>query len=177
MKISAGNLTYHFKTKAALLDAIYEQMMADSIDYLHLDSFMNLNDFRKVIIKFHALQKTYSFFFHDMVFIIRKYPELGEKFKVKSQERLGQGRQMIDFLIQSGRLLPESEHINYEYFIQTVWVVNTFWVAQEQVKGNSSTQGNTMSALEMVWGLLWLYLTPKGQEEYQEINAFIAQNQ
>ena len=45
--ISTGNLTYHFKTKAILIKEVYERMDADSQDFIKLEGYLTLDDFRR----------------------------------------------------------------------------------------------------------------------------------
>ncbi|MEM9820613.1 MAG: TetR/AcrR family transcriptional regulator, partial [Bacteroidota bacterium] len=68
LDISTGNLTYHYKTKANLVGAIYERMHRDSQDYLKVEGYLTLDDFRKSMLKFQTFQEKYRFFFHDMVY-------------------------------------------------------------------------------------------------------------
>ena len=59
LDISSGNLTYHYKTKAILVAALYERMHADSQDFIKLEGYLTLDDFRKIMVRFRDFMVEY----------------------------------------------------------------------------------------------------------------------
>lgn len=171
--ISSGNLTYHYKKKEILIQAIYEKMDEDSLDYLDLKGYITLDDFRKSLLKFQEFQKKYSFFFHDMVFITRNYPEVGKLYEATTFRRFQQGRQLFDYYIATGRMKPETDGFNYDYAIHAIWMVGAFWTTQEMIMTSSSPIQKPTDMVEMSWYMLLPYLTEKGKEEYLQINEYL----
>lgn len=176
LEISSGNLTYHYKTKAILIKAIYERMHNDSQDYIEIEGYLTLDDFRKSMAKFQQFQQKYSFFFHDMVFIIRNYPIVGKLYETSSLLRFQQGRQLFDYYIATGRMLAETNGINYDYLIHSVWMVGAFWTTQEKIINTSNHLHKPSNMVEMTWYMILPYLTEKGREEYFQINEFLEFN-
>jgi AcrR family transcriptional regulator len=173
LDISTGNLTYYFKTKASLLKEIYEQMDEVSKDFIHLEGYLTLDDFRKIMSNFRDFMQAHSFFFQDLVFILRNYAEVGTLYKARNLVRLKQGRQLFDYYIQTGRMLPENEGLNYDFLTHNVWMVGAFWNTQSKIFEAETIFGKPMDLVDMTWYMLLPYLTPKGREEYEQINAIV----
>ncbi|OJJ14341.1 hypothetical protein BKI52_43465 [marine bacterium AO1-C] len=169
LKISPGNLTYHYKTKANLMQTIYERMHTETLDYLDFEGYITLNDFRQSMQKFQQFQQKYSFFLDDMVFITRNYPEVAKMYEASNLRRLQQGRKLFDYYIATGRVLPEANGINYDYFVLNVWMAGAFWTTQEKILTVPNPMTKPANMVEMTWSMLLPYLTEKGREEYFQI--------
>lgn len=174
LKISTGNLTYHYKTKASLVRAIYEQMHEYSYGFLTLEGYLTLNDFRKSMAKFQEFQQQYSFFFNDMVFITRNYPDVGKLYEESTERRFELGRKLIDYFIATERFLPESKGINYDYVVHNLWMVGTFWTTQGLILTTANGLDTPNNMVDMTWYMILPYLTEKGREEYFQITDVLA---
>lgn len=176
LEISSGNLTYHYKTKAILIKTIYERMHADSEDYLDLEGYLTLDDFRKSMLKFQQFQEKYCFFLQDMVFIIRNYPEVGKLYEASNVMRLKKGRKLFDYFVATERMIPETKGINYDYLVHNVWMVGAFWPAQDKFLTTANQLQKPSNMVEMTWYMILPYLTEKGRTEYFQINETLQLN-
>ncbi|HAS42202.1 MAG TPA: TetR family transcriptional regulator [Microscillaceae bacterium] len=172
LKISPGNLTYHYKTKAILMQTIYERMHQETLDYLDFDGYITLDDFRQSMLKFQEFQQKYSFFLDDMIFITRNYPKVAKMYEAANLKRLQQGRKLFDYFIATDRLLPETNGVNYDFLVLNVWMVGAFWTTQDKILTVPSPMTKPANMVEMTWHLLLPYLTEKGREEYFQISEF-----
>ncbi|AXT62130.1 TetR/AcrR family transcriptional regulator [Aquimarina sp. AD10] len=172
MKISPGNLTYHFKKKENLLSAIQEEILSNSIDVMPKDRLITLSHFEEMFRKFHAIQKQYSFFFLDITYLIEEYPMIMNGYKVATSKRFQDARRLVDHFIASGRLIPESDRIDYDIIIHNLWMVSTFWSTSTSIIDRKHTSVSYDSPMNALWGTLSPYLTEKGYAEYQEILLF-----
>ena len=111
LNISTGNLTYHFKTKAILIREVYEKMYTDSQDFIKLEGYLTLDDFRKIMSSFRDFMQKNNFFFKDLFFILHNYPEVGKLYEESNLMRLKQGRALFEYYIETGRMIPEREGI------------------------------------------------------------------
>ena len=173
LEISSGNLTYHYKTKASLVREIYEKMDADSQDFIKLEGYLTLNDFRKIMGTFRDFMKRYSFFFQDLFFILQNYPEVGKLYEETNLIRLKQGRSLFEYYIETGRMIPERGGINYDFLTHNVWMVGAFWNFQSKIFSSGQVFEKSMNLVEMSWYMILPYLTEKGKEEYTQINEFL----
>lgn len=173
LNISSGNLTYHYKTKAILVKAVYESMHADSQGFIKLDGYLTLDDFRKIMTRFRDFMVEYRFFFQDLFFILQNYPEVGKLYEESNLMRLQQGRSLFDYYIETGRMIPERDGINYDFFIHNVWMVGAFWNLQSKIFTPGVLFKQPMDLVEMTWYMILPYLTKKGKEEYHQINDYL----
>lgn len=176
LAISSGNLTYHYKTKAILIKTIYERMHADSEDYLDLEGYLTLDDFRKSMLKFQQFQEKYCFFLQDMVFIIRNYPEVGKLYEASNVMRLKKGRKLFDYFVATERMIPETNGINYDYLVHNVWMVGAFWPTQDKFLTTANQLQKPSNMVDMTWYMILPYLTEKGRTEYFQINETLQLN-
>ncbi|MEO0339128.1 MAG: TetR/AcrR family transcriptional regulator [Bacteroidota bacterium] len=174
LDISTGNLTYHYKTKAILVKAVYEKMHADSKDIIKLTGYLSLDDFRKIMSSFKEFMKRHDFFFQDLFFILKKYPEVGKLYEETNLMRLKQGKALFQHYVETGRMIPEEEGINYDYLTHNVWMVGAFWNLQSKIYTTGSLFDLPMDMVEMTWYMILPYLTAKGKEEYDQINAYLS---
>jgi AcrR family transcriptional regulator len=177
LDISSGNLTYHYKTKAILVEAVYERMHTDSQDFIKLEGYLTLDDFRKTMVRFRDFMVEYRFFFQDLFFILQNYPEVGKLYEESNLMRLQQGRSLFEYYIETGRMIPESDGINYDFLIHNVWMVGAFWNLQRKIFTSGEIVKRSMDLVDMTWYMILPYLTEKGKEEYRQINDFLKNQQ
>lgn len=173
LNISSGNLTYHFKTKAILIKEVYEKMHAESEDFIQLSGYLTLNDFRKIMGSFKAFMQKHNFFFQDLFFILYNYPEVGKLYEASNLTRLKQGKLLFEHYVETGRMIPEEEGINYDYLTHNVWMVGAFWNLQSRIYSPGAIFEKPLDLVDMTWYMILPYLTEKGKEEYEQINAFL----
>ncbi len=173
LDISPGNLTYHFRTKSALIKEVYEKMHAESKDFIKLEGYLTLDDFRKKMCTFQDFMKKHSFFFQDLFFILHNYPEVGKLYEASNLMRLKQGRSLFEYYVETGRMIPESKGINYDFLTHNVWMVGAFWSLQSKIFSSGVIFDKPMDMVDMTWYMIFPYLTQKGKEEYDQINEFL----
>jgi len=173
LAISVGNLTYHFRTKEILVTAVYAKMHTESQDIINLEGYLTLDNFRQIMGKFRDFMNKYSFFFQDLVFIARNYAEVGKLYKASNIKRFQQGRQLFDYYVDTGRMIPEREGINYDFLTYNVWMVGAFWNIQSKIISPSDIFEKPMDIQDVTWHMILPYLTKKGKEEYDQINNFL----
>ncbi|WP_431165132.1 TetR/AcrR family transcriptional regulator [Tenacibaculum halocynthiae] len=174
--ISAGNLRYHYKDKAALLEVIYNEMYNETLNYiLPKNSYITLFHFEEMMLKFDNLQERYLFFFSDVVHILQTYTTISKAYQVSNLVRFKEGRKLIDYYIESGRLKPENDYIDYDKVIYSIWMISTFWQSQKQVIVSKKHKENKGQSMQMLWNILMPYLTDKGMDEYLELKRFVHQ--
>ncbi|NRD23636.1 TetR/AcrR family transcriptional regulator [Winogradskyella litoriviva] len=172
--ISAGNLRYHYLNKEALLKVIYTEMYDETLDYiLPENTYITLFHFEEMMQKFDNLQQRYAFFFKDIVHISTVYPSISKQYEASNLVRFKDARKLIDYYVESGRMVPETQTIDYDQVIYTIWMISTFWQAQKQTMKTEQYEVNKRPCIEIQWNLLLPYLTEKGMSEYQELRKFI----
>lgn len=172
MRISPGNLTYHYKTKASIMSDIYHSMDAETLDFMSFEGYITLHHFEQMMLKFYDFDLRYRFFFNDVVFITRQFPEVAELYEASNLRRFSKGRKLIDYYVESGRMVQEDNLMDYDKLIYTIWMVSAFWQAQAQVIKDERYTVNKVDPIDMVWPLMFPYLTERGKAEYYEMKKF-----
>ncbi|MFY0687170.1 MAG: TetR/AcrR family transcriptional regulator [Cyclobacteriaceae bacterium] len=168
--ISPGNLTYHFSKKTDLLAAIQQQMLEDSSIDIVPRGHITLYHFEQIFRNYSEIQAKYHFYYNNLQYIFEAFPGITKDYKRITIRRFKDAKSLIQYYIQTERLKPENNGINYDHYIRTIWMVSVFWTAQElMTKGISR---NTPSSLDILWSGLIPYMTEKGYQEYLEIIEF-----
>jgi AcrR family transcriptional regulator len=172
LKISHGNLEYHYKNKEAILTAIYNQMKDEVSAYFsELDKSMEpFEQFNVLLKKLDHFQNKYMFFNLDVLEIFRKYPKLKGKVEAAMQIRKDQMISFFTLLSDLGYIQREPSTGFYLRLQHKIRVFITFWVSQEVVLKNfDPSQSFSMS--QAIWDLLYPHFTEKGKAEYMRLNS------
>lgn len=173
--ISAGNLSYHFKSKDLLLHAIRDKIATETKNFFLPSSYLTLHHLEVMVNAFHEHTLSYKFIFNDFAHIARHYPTVAEQHNRLNLQRLTQGKALIDYYVDSGRMYPEREGISYDYLVFNVWSLLTFWPIQEFALHSEDYVLKDRSFMDAIWNLFLPNLTEKGLAEYQEIEKYVHQ--
>lgn len=176
LNISTGNLTYHFKTKAVLIEALYQLLEERFEEKISFDGYITLDHFRRSIVQCDRLQEDFQFFYHDIVLISRNYPKVGKMYNEITSKQITHVRNLVDYFISTDRFVPEENGINYDLLIQNLWMVTISWETQSEIIQQPRIVKYADDLVALIWHMILPYLSDKGKEEYDQIN-FILNNQ
>jgi len=131
LKISPGNLTYHFKKREDIIEALYYRLVTDINQGMNLELVRewDMQSVAKVLhTTLHHLY-AYRFFMIDFVQIMRAHPDIRQHFSTLSQQRQAQFLQVINSLIHTGKMRPAELDQEYEHLYLRFQVFGDFWVA------------------------------------------------
>ena len=168
-RISPGNLTYHYKLKSDLMEAIHQQMVTEMNGVIQPLTLVGLEHLERSLVYFFQFQEKYRFFFLDIVEITRAYPKIAERHAQIVARRMEEGRALINYYIGGGWLIPEPEVGIYDSIIQNIWFVNTFWLGLQMVMQRSTTTFSEAKIRDMIWTSLKPYFTEKGKQDFKQL--------
>ena len=161
--ISRGNLTYYFKDKDALLEALSEEMWvkyeANIGRAMQFPSWGSTNEVTKVYLE---LQKEYSFIFQDVKVV--SHPMIVEQIQRMKEDVLKRQMSTIAFSIQIGNMHEERIPGSYSNMCELIWMVNFYWLSSESYR----KENETTSWDKLVWNLILPYFTEKGMNSFKE---------
>ena len=160
--ISRGNLTYHFKDKESLLQAIANQMWSkmqkERNKSRQLPSFQNLHNEVQLYYKF---QKEYAFIFLDPH--VLNHPVIKKQFREMTAQTIEDNKAAIAFSIRLGNMKPEPVPGLYHNIAFTTWMLTFFWLAQQIIRGEKTVEDGE----KMIWSILIPHFTEKGIQSFR----------
>lgn len=167
--ISPGNLAYHFRNKEAIIEAINEELYQEANDILSTYRlYPNLMDFDNQLTKYFSFIQKYPFYFLDLLEIQRHYPKIRSKRQIHISKMISQIRKRFDFNNQRGLVIDEPRTGVYDDIANAIWVIITFWVPQNLVRGTEQTM-DVKRFKEMVWNQMYPYFTKDGIAEFEQL--------
>ncbi len=163
LNMSRGNLTYHFKDKDSLLEAIATQMWnrieAEKSKSRRLPSFENLNNEVQLYYKY---QRQYSFIFIDPH--VLKHPIIQSQFRKMTAQTIADNKAAIAFSIELGNMKEEPYPGVYNNLALTTWMLTFFWLPQQVIRGVKTKEDGD----RMIWSLLLPHFTEKGVRSFEK---------
>jgi len=162
MGMTRGNLTYHFKNKSELLEAIANEMWSkievERTRTLKYPSFKNLHNEIQIYYKF---QKEYAFIFLDHH--VLNHPTIKKQFREMTNRSISDNKEMIAFAIRNETLKKESVPGMYHNIAFITWMITFFWLSQQIIRGEKTKEDGE----KMIWSVLIPHLTDKGIELFK----------
>ncbi len=161
LEMSRGNLTYHFKDKSSLLQAIademWDKMKIERSKSRKLPSFENLHNEVQLYYKF---QREYSFIFLDTQ--VLNDPVIKEAFREMTEQTIEDNKANIAFSIQIGNMRAESYPGMYNNIAMITWMLSFFWLPQQVIRGERSREDGE----RLIWSILIPHFTEKGIKSF-----------
>ncbi|MEQ8712733.1 MAG: TetR/AcrR family transcriptional regulator [Cyclobacteriaceae bacterium] len=164
LKISVGNLAYHYKNKEAIVATAYDLIGEELSDILSsYRSSPDLSDLDQQLNSYYHFINKYPFYFIDVLEIKRNHPHLHEerkefifKMKVQFEKRIEYNQTRGVFCEQMG--VNEASQI-----ADNICATITFWHTGQVIKDEPETLKGFKKA---IWVQLFPNLTKKGVQEY-----------
>jgi AcrR family transcriptional regulator len=164
--ISVGNLAYHFKSKEAIVQSVYEKLFGEFNEIL--GSYLNtpnLLDFDLQLAQYFDFFKEYQFYISDLFSSEHPIPEIRERWQLMMDKMIAQIKKRLDFHVKRGDLIQQPSE-TYELLAETLWITLIFWIPQQNLRNKPVTKEKYKIAL---WNNIKPYLTSKGMGELSAI--------
>ena len=165
--ISPGNLTYHYKTKAELMQSVYRYMMK-TLEEMAFGNRVLIQGAEGLDIARSYLdyQLKFRFFFLDTLEILRAYPEISLLHQEQIKKEIDIIKNLNAFALGKGYLKPEPEEGLYNSLATHTWRSLHFWLTEQVIRGKDL---NIDHGILTIFDLLYPYCTEKGIEIYHKI--------
>jgi AcrR family transcriptional regulator len=162
--ISLGNLTYHFRNKEMMLDALYDQLKSHQEKVLYDFRMAHLlEDIDRQLRAIFHCQQQYVFFYLDTLELLRGSSDIAEKHRVYMGWQLQQIEWMFLFNADCNTFLPQSKEHQYKQLAWLFWLTIDNWMYARQLQGMDHLDEEQFIA--DLWLLLTPYLTPIASED------------
>ena len=169
MGISQGNLNYHFKKRAEIVEGLYFQLVATmdksiseiTNQELSLALILDLQQF--IMHNFY----TYRFFLLDFVQIIREHETIKKHYLTLSKQREEQFMELATILIHK-KIFREAILPNEYRFLYTRFqILGDFWISAATLTNETFNETLIDQHYEMIVQSIYPYLTAEGQRDYK----------
>ncbi|MBK9591583.1 MAG: TetR family transcriptional regulator [Crocinitomicaceae bacterium] len=171
MRISPGNLTYHFKKREEIVEALYYEFVAEveeRFEEMNL-SEIKLNLVFDLILMLTETRLKYRFLMRDFTTLIAENPSIKKHYVAVIKKRKSQSMGIFDHLIELKILRPAELENEYEHLYERIQILGNFWITSALMQGNKMTNATVERNFEMVVQIMYPYLTNKGKREWERL--------
>jgi AcrR family transcriptional regulator len=173
--VSIGNMTYHYKTKELIVQAIWEQLVKKQrellADYRVVPLF---EDIERQLRSTFALQQKYLFFYLDTLEVMRAFPDIQQAHRQHIVWQVQQVTTMLSFNVARGAFVSPPTEGYLRHLAQQYWMASDLWLYRQKIVGLRIDEYELYR--ETLWHLLMPNFTIMGHQEFRQLNALIAQN-
>lgn len=168
--VSVGNMTYHYRNKEAVVQAVWEQLVEKQRDLLAEFRIVPLfEDIDRLLVSTFALQQQYKFFYVDTLEVMRAHPAI----QALHQQHIGwQVLQMevaIGFNLSRGAFQAEQWEGQFNCLARQFWLITDLWMYRQSVQ-NEATDKDYAAFRDMLWALFRPLFSNMGMREFEQLN-------
>lgn len=173
--VSVGNMTYHYRNKDAIVEAIWEQLAQKQRDLLTEFRIVPLfEDMERLMQHIFDLQQAYRFFYTDTLEVIRAYPAIQAAHRQHMEWQVLQMDFAIQFNHSRGAFLPEKEPGQYLLMAQQFWLICDLWLYRQCVLQAETSDYTAFR--NTLWTLFRPMFTDTGSREFEQLAYFLENN-
>jgi AcrR family transcriptional regulator len=173
--MSIGNMTYHYRTKELIVQAIWEQLVKKQHELLAEYRIVPLfEDIERQIRSMFELQQKYIFFYLDTLEVIRAFPEIQRAHSQHIEWQVLQVKTMLQFNVSRGAFERENTEGYHHKLAQQYWLTSDMWLYRQKIMALSTQDFDAYR--DALWALLMPNFTAMGQQEFRQLNDLISQN-
>ncbi|MBD2463059.1 TetR/AcrR family transcriptional regulator [Oscillatoria sp. FACHB-1407] len=165
MKISPGNLYYHFKNKQEIIRLILEQMISlfDGGWTSHpKPSLANLQD---MLSRSFFLLWEYRFFHRELIALLNADPELKKRYRTIRRQRLIEIESFCRGLIESGVLRSPNDPKTLTSITKIIWLISDYWLAFLDLEDEVISPETVEEAINLIIQVMLPYLSDAALHE------------
>ncbi|NJB82336.1 TetR/AcrR family transcriptional regulator [Wenyingzhuangia aestuarii] len=169
--MSQGNLSYHYKKREDIIEALYHQLV------LKIDEKIQATTPSSVTVKtLYDIARTtitlfyeYRFFFLDFTQIMREHENIRIHYNQLMTLRKKQTLDLFEILIKQELIRPEKIANEYDHLYTRIQIISDFWMTSKSLEHASISLKTTEDYIKIISESIYPYLTQKGIKEYQKI--------
>ena len=170
LKISYGNLTYHYKKKDDIVLALYSQMQQElntAINRL-VQCIFEETFYLKLVNEIFEIIWDYRFIYLNINSLMNQFEFIAESEKSYSATRIKILNRAKKYLIQEGYLKPEA-HNNYESLTQNLNMILYGWITDAKLFYEGDEAKKIEVYVSLFYNVALTHITEKGRKRYQQI--------
>jgi AcrR family transcriptional regulator len=171
LKISQGNLTYHFPTKQQLINSLAKKMIAEIDEFiLDVGNEFSLKNFYDNLYKTFEINLKYKFIYMNYSQIVLNDPDLNKYFIQNSKDRKKLLFKILSTLITNGYLSSNEILSLNNRLADLINMVAIYWVPESAIyHSNKSDSKIIQHHLQLIFMQFYPYLTDQGKNNIHPI--------
>jgi AcrR family transcriptional regulator len=165
--MSQGNLNYHYKKRAEIIEVLYEDLVtALSAEFVKFETAeLSMNLLFEVNTAVMKVFFNYRFMMLDFVQVMRTHPKISAHYQTLTVHRKEQFMSLVQRLIAADYLRQADFKGEYEEVWERVQMLGDFWLSSAYI--NSKLEESQVAHYARLMGGVWYpYFTPKAKKSY-----------
>ena len=169
LTISPGNLTYHFRKREDIIEALYFELVDNMNEAIAQAQQTGLASIYQMTQAINSILYTYRFIMLDFTTIMRNNKKIKTHFEKLCKLRKVQFTGIINHLIKTGILRQEELPREYEFLYYRFQLIGDYWVSSAEILHQKIAKKHIELYNEIILQSLYPYLTKKGRNEYHAL--------
>ncbi len=166
--VSVGNMTYHYRNKEAIVQAVWEQLVQKQQDLLAEFKILPLfEDIDRLLSSTFILQQEYRFFYLDTLEVMRAYPGIHTAHQQHIAWQVLQMEFAIHFNQSRGAFQPPQWDTQNTRLAHQFWLLADAWMYRQAVQNSGENDFATFR--EGLWALFRPLFTDMGTREFEQL--------
>lgn len=169
MGISPGNLHYHFRTKEAVIRAIYYILFEKMDNLWYEPSFYGSEDgIVDYFYKLSGLLYEYRFCYRELNVLLKNDPVLKEEYAARNSRILKQMEQLYHSYVEAGIMKSINSENDRSYIIENTWIIGLMWITYADILYKDVTSSIIHESVYHLYYNMKPYLTAKADRKIEE---------
>jgi len=158
--LSRGNLHYHYRSKKELIQAIYDDMVAEVERGWYGDEEQpTVNHMAKMFARQIDLIWRYRFLYRETVSLIRDDPVLAERMQEARERRIDAIVIFFEELVEAGVMMRPRSARSLRYLVIMTWIFSDNWLNFVDLHGTDEDEDVAQLGYDFIIEMLYPYLT------------------
>ncbi|MDX2305107.1 MAG: TetR/AcrR family transcriptional regulator [Microscillaceae bacterium] len=169
LKISDGNLRYHFKHKELIIIQLFEQMQEELNQNREAkrQSAHTLGEILDSMKSSFEIQYKYRFLLINLVDICRNIEYIHHHYQQSKALWKNYFLENVNKMLENGYIAVENDEEQKLNYFAICNMISNFWALDADLFGEGNTENVVDHYFKINCSLVKPYLTPKGKEEFQ----------
>ena len=166
--VSVGNMTYHYRNKEAIVEAVWAQLVQKQRDLLAEFRVLPLfEDIDRLLVSTFELQQHYRFFYLDTLEVMRAYPVIQAAHQQHIAWQVVQMEVAIHFNQSRGAFQAAQWDGQFGQLAHQFWLVTDLWMYRQSVQNHPMDDYDAFRNL--LWTLFRPLFTDMGMREFEQL--------
>jgi AcrR family transcriptional regulator len=139
MKISPGNLYYHFRNKQEIIRVIFDRITGEFSALWSNLSIKSIDDLENTFVPIADIYYRYRFFYLELPTLVGQDLALKKKYESNHRQKTVLFENIYRTLIQNGQVVNPYGDGMLTIHLDNSWIVSDFWLSYLSISGKEIT--------------------------------------